>query len=232
MSYSSQSSSSVTQKKQDARLISNVLNFWFGKEDFPEWERYESQLGLWYGSSEEIDADIRKRFERNVEDALSGNLDHFIDNKDYPLEAELALVILLDQFPRNIYRRSGRAFSGDAKSKAIVDDMLRTKRWDELKEYFSPIVRMSFLLPLMHQESLEDQDKCIELIQRMLEECKLAGSEAEETAKQLHQSLYFSQQHRDIIEQFGRFPHRNKVLNRTSTEKEKQFLQDGPTFGQ
>lgn len=232
MSYSSQSSNSFAQKERDGELVSKVLTFWFGSEDFPQWERYESRFDLWWGASEEIDADIRKRFETNVEDALSGSLDHLMNSKDYPLKAELALLILLDQFPRNIYRGTGRAFAGDVKSKVIVENMLESKRWEELRESFSPIVRMSFLLPLMHQESLGDQIKCIELIQHMLEECKLAGSEAEETAKQLHNSLYFAQEHRDIIEKFGRFPHRNKALNRTSTEEERLFLQDGRTFGQ
>ncbi|KAI0565493.1 hypothetical protein FGB62_17g551 [Gracilaria domingensis] len=219
-------------KPTDKELMTNVLKFWFGSDTFPPFEIYKSQKDLWYGSSENIDADIRKRFGRETDEAISGRLDHWIGNTNHGFKSDLALVVMLDQFPRNIYRGSEKAFSGDTKSRAVVKRLLDTGGWDDLKHNLSPVGRLSFLLSLMHQESLEDQNECIELIESMIEECKSAGKQAVDTTKILHESLYFAQMHRDIIEQFGRFPHRNKALSRPSTPEEERYLVNGPRFGQ
>ncbi|CAN8061817.1 unnamed protein product [Agarophyton chilense] len=219
-------------ERSEKEIIANVLKYWFGDDTFPPYENYKNQVDLWYGSSEQIDADIRQRFGRETDDAISGKLDHFIGNTNRDYKSNLALVVMLDQFPRNIYRGSEKAFAGDAKARAVVQHLLDTQEWDGLKNHFSPVARMSFLLPLMHQESLDGQVKCVELIQSMIEECKSAGKQAEETVELLQKSLQFAQLHREIIEQFGRFPYRNKALSRPSTPEEERYLIDGPSFGQ
>ena len=161
----------------------------------------------WFKKDDAFDAQFKSRFEAAHEAAASGALD------DWATDATgaLALVVLLDQFPRNAYRDSPRTYATDAKALAIaraaVDAGLDRKIDD-------PQVRAFFYLPFMHSESLADQDRSVAL-------CENAGPE----------NLRFARHHRDIVARFGRFPHRNALLGRKSTPKEQQFLAEGGFAG-
>lgn len=219
-------------QRSENDLVRDVLTFWFGTDEFTPFESYKHRTKMWYVASKQFDDQIRQKFGRYVDAALVGELDHFIGNTSCTWKADLALIIMLDQFARNIYRGSAKAFSGDAKTKSIVNAMIEKDQWKHLKHNFSPSARMSFLLPLMHQEALQDQDRCIELIQGMIEECKVAGDEAKESQSVMQTALGFAQEHREIIARFGRFPHRNKAFGRESSIEEVMFLKDALTYGQ
>lgn len=225
--------STMTMKsKEDGQLIHEVLQFWFGTTEFSPFDAMKSQFELWYGASEETDKYIQNKFGTHVQRALNDEHDDFIGHPEFPIKSELALVVMLDQFTRNIYRGTSRAFAGDAKSRDIVYGLMEPERWKLAKKTLPVAVRMSFMLPLMHQESLEDHDVCIKYIKDMIEESKELGEEAKDCTSSLEDGLEFAQNHRAIIEKFGRYPYRNKVLNRQSTGEEEEFLKDGPRFGQ
>lgn len=194
-----------------------VLDYWLGDAMQRGWPS-QSRSNLWFGGGKAQDADIAERFGSWVDQALDGAL---ADWETTP-EARLALVILLDQFTRNIFRGQGRAFDGDARAQALVVDALR-RDWDRQL----PLAGAVFLyMPLMHAEDLALQDACVRCFESLL-----ARAPAERE-KDLQGNLAFARQHRDIIARFGRFPYRNAALGRSSTEQEQQFLRDGPRFGQ
>lgn len=217
---------------ENGQLIDKVLNYWFGKTEFERFETLDSKMDLWYQTSKETDDEIRDKFEKNVERALEGEYDGFADHPEHSIKPELALIVMLDQFTRNIYRGGPRAFAGDTKSRQIVHGILESDRWKHAEDTLPVVVRMSFMLPLMHQESLPDHDLCIKYIKGMLEESKAQGEKAKDCVKAMEQCLQFAETHRGIIERFGRYPYRNKTLGRQSTEEEEEFLKDGPRFGQ
>ncbi|MBL6928987.1 MAG: DUF924 domain-containing protein [Rhodospirillales bacterium] len=175
----------------------DVLSFWFD-ESTPE---------QWFRKSTEFDQTVRERFGEAHADAMAGALDHWPETPD----GCLALIILLDQFSRNIFRDNPGAFAADPKALALTKAALE-KGWVELAEQ----TKAQFLLmPLMHSEDLADQDMSIPLFARYCGE-KVAD---------------FAIRHRDIIAKFNRFPHRNAILSRQSTPKETEFLTtDGSSF--
>lgn len=154
----------------------------------------------WFGKNDAFDDDIRRRFGALVDDAAAGKLDRWADDA----EGALALLILLDQFPRNLFRGSARAFATDEKARAVAGAAIAAG-FDERTERR---LRGFFYLPFMHSESLADQDRCMELYQAMGDE----------------NGVKYAKIHRDIIEQFGRFPHRNPALGRETTAEETEFL--------
>ena len=132
------------------------------------------------------------------------------------------MVILLDQFSRNMHRGSARAFAGDGLAQKLVLQSLALGMDDEL-----PIAgRVFFYMPLMHAESVALQFECVDRL------TALARHSPPDIAQHLQGNLRAARQHLDIIEKFGRFPHRNAALGRTSTPAEEAFLQNGPRFGQ
>jgi uncharacterized protein (DUF924 family) len=159
--------------------------------------------GLWFKKDEAFDADIRARFLRAHEAAARGECDEWAETP----EGALALIVLLDQFPRNMFRESPRAFATDEKARAIARAAV-DRGFDA--DFANPLRRF-FYTPAMHSENLADQDFCVE-------RCRMAGDE--DGAK-------FALIHRDIIARFGRFPHRNAVLGRTTTREEQAFLDAG-----
>jgi uncharacterized protein (DUF924 family) len=174
-----------------------VLAFWF-EESKPE---------QWYKKDAEFDDAIRDGFEITVTAALASRLDGWADNA----EGCLALIILLDQFTRNIYRDSPRAFSGDDMALALS---LRCDDRDYLA-HENDTYRQFMLMPMMHSEDLAIQEKSLPLFERL-------------TNPRTHE---FAVKHRDIIARFGRFPHRNAILGRPSTDEEVEFLkQPGSSF--
>ena len=157
----------------------------------------------------EFDAEIRERFSaRRSSRRSTGGLDHWRQSPD----GALALILLCDQFPRNMHRRSAHAFAGDAKA-------LETARLALARFYpaaFNATMRLFFYMPFQHSESLADQEMGCALF---------ATFDDEETMKH-------AIEHRDIVARFGRFPHRNEVLGRACTDEELEYLKNANRFGQ
>ena len=156
----------------------------------------------WFRHDPDFDADFRARFLAAHEAAAAGRLDHWLASA----EGALALVLLLDQFPRNAFRGTARVYATDAKARAASDAAIRAGFDRTLPED----LRQFFYLPFAHSESLEDLERCVVLNEP-------AGGEA----------LRWARHHRDIVARFGRFPHRNAVLGRPSTPEEERFLSEG-----
>lgn len=216
----------------DTELINNVLTFWFGAPLVDRYDALFSQHPLWYQSTPESDIEIRSRFGTSVERALAGDLDHFIGSSNLPCQSELTLVLLVDQFPRHIYRGDAKAFAGDSKARDVCMSILQPERWKLAKQILPVVMRLSFMLPLMHQESIADLDLGAAEAQKMHQECLDEGEKAKDISEAAHQSYEYTILHRNIIKQFGRYPHRNKALGRQSTPEEIEYLKDGPRFGQ
>ena len=175
-----------------------VLDFWFGSDD--------AERDVWFRKDPAFDAEIAQRFGPLVESALRDGLR---DWQDEPASA-LARIVLLDQFTRNIFRDSARAFAGDTLALAAARVMVAAQH-----DLALPPVRRSFVyLPFEHAEDLAAQDEAMRLFTRLgIDAPALAGY------------VDYAQRHRAIIERFGRFPHRNAALGRVSTAEETAFLQ-------
>lgn len=194
-----------------------VLAFWFEDGLQRGWPS-RSLSALWFGGGEVLDDDIRRRFGPLVDEALAGGL---IEWQLAPLQ-RLALVVLLDQFSRNVYRGQAKAFAGDARAQSLATDALATGQDTPL-----PLAGRVFLgMPLMHAESLELQDRCIGFFET------LVACAPPERADDLQAHLQAACEHREIIAAFGRFPHRNAVLGRTTSADEHAYLATGKRFGQ
>lgn len=175
----------------------DILDFWFS----------EHAKANWFVRSEAFDAEIRTRFLSTLEQAQHGELEGW--SKD--AQGALALTILLDQFPRNLFRNSSRAFASDAK--ALATTKAAIAQGFDLQ--LSSEQRQFFYLPFMHSEVLAEQEESLRLY------AALGNAYA----------LDYAQQHHAIIARFGRFPHRNAVLGRESTAEELEFLkQPGSSF--
>lgn len=157
----------------------------------------------WYQQSDETDAMLTERFSSLVEDARAGKLD---DWKNTPHTA-MALMLLLDQLPRNIYRGTPEAFSSDRQAMELADHV-RAKRFDLA---YHGIARNFFYMPYMHCEDLKAQDLCCDIFR----------------AKGDRNGYYYALVHMDAIRRFGRFPHRNKILGRTTTPEEQAYMDLG-----
>ena len=183
-----------------------VLRFWFGTGETSGGRRKH-----WFAKDEAFDALIRSRFMALHEEAAAGALARWNDDA----RSSLALIVLLDQFSRNMFRASARAFAADALA-------LETARHALARGYdagMSPVERMFVYLPFEHSESLADQQSCCDLMQALD-----AFAETDDAHR-------YALRHREIIERFGRFPHRNAVLGRPSTAQESEFLmQPGSGF--
>lgn len=173
----------------------DVLSFWFE----------EIQPEKWWKKDEAFDLVVRERFLPLWEAAGRGELDAW----QRTARGSLALVIVLDQFPRNMFRGEGMAFSTDAQARDVTVDALRNGMDQQLPQDEQ---RIFLYLPLEHSESLPDQ----ELMCRLAKE-RLRGKGAAEFLK-------FAEAHLDVIQRFGRFPHRNSALGRVSTPEEEAYL--------
>ena len=175
---------------------SQILEFWFA----------ETPSKRWYVADPGFDAEIRRRFESTWSEARDGALDGWAAGSD----GALALILLLDQFSRNMFRGEGQAFSTDAKAR-FVASLAVEQGYDRA----APSGRRQFFyMPFMHSELLADQDRCIALFRENLPDDK--------------SSLSFALKHRDVIARFGRFPARNKALGRATTAEEAEFLASHP----
>jgi len=171
--------------------ISDVLGFWFGP----------GMAARWFVSDPAFDAEVKARLGQAAEAAARGELDHWAETP----EGSLALVLLLDQVPRNLHRGDARAFHGDAAARAVTRRALEAGFDRELPQ----AQRLFLYLPLEHSEALTDQEDCCRLIEELSDNPDWAD---------------YARQHRDIVARFGRFPHRNVVLGRESTSEEQDFL--------
>lgn len=175
----------------------DCLDFWF-----------ETGRGRWFAQDRAFDARIRRRFGNLVRD-----LERMDDVLAHPWmisgEGALALILALDQFPRNIYRGTAKAFELDYKALDVAHTALaQGADWPFVDE-----ARAFFYMPFMHDETLSSQDYCVSLCVERL------GID--------HQTTQHARAHRDVIVRFGRFPHRNGVLGRVSTPEELKFLAEG-----
>ena len=156
----------------------------------------------WFKRDDAFDAEIREKFLATYEAAAAGKLSAWEDSA----EDTLALILVLDQFPRNMFRGDARTFAADPLARAAANRALKRGYDQDL-----PAENRGFLfLPFMHSEDLVDQLRCVELYR--------AAGDAD---------VKYAEEHRDIIRRFGRFPHRNAMLDRETTEEEQAFLAGG-----
>lgn len=195
----------------------DILDFWFGDGLSAGWPS-DDRSALWFGGGPALDRQISERFGSRVEQALDGQLVEW----ESSLLDRLALVILLDQFTRNVHRGQARAFAGDGRAQRLVLQSLALDQDTELP----PIGRVFLYMPLMHAESPALQDECV------LKFENLVRQSPHPLQQKLQGNLKAAREHADIVLRFGRFPHRNGVLGRSSTPEEADFLTHGPRFGQ
>lgn len=186
------------------RAMAEVLEFWLGPEaqrDAPDREVAQR----WWTKDPAFDEVLRQRFGMLLEQASAGQL------QDWAVTARgrLALIILLDQFSRNIYRDQPQMYENDERALELCLTGLQARTAEDLRAS----ERQFFYMPLMHAESLDLQERCVTLFELLAREFN--GFSA---------NVDFARKHRDIIARFGRFPHRNSVLGRTSTAEEIEFL--------
>ncbi len=176
----------------------------------------EECLNLWFGKSEETDQDILNRFGADVSLASQGQYDHWALNVEHP-RLLVALVIMLDQFTRNMYRDTPRMYASDARCQRLVKRGLRVGVSGRLR----PTERVFLCLALTHSEALDDQLLCMEEWERVMEELA-----PDDPLNVFHEIFH---RHVAVIKRFGRFPHRNKILQRANTVAEEDFL-DNSSF--
>jgi len=185
-----------------------VLDFWFGA---PGSTQFGQPREFWFTKSAATDTLIRSRFGPLVEAALRGQLRHWAEGE---ARTALALVLLLDQFTRNIHRDSARAFAGDDAALAVAKRLVADGRDRQL----APVERWFAYLPFEHSERIEDQHESL----------RLFGELAQQG---LAEPLVWARKHHDVVARFGRYPHRNEALGRQSTAEEIEFLrQPGSRF--
>ena len=188
--------------------VREVLDFWFGAPGSPEAGRSRPE---WFRKDPAFDDEIRSRFEPLHRAARDGGRDAWEGEP----AALLALIVVLDQFPRNMYRGSPDSFAADARALAAARRMVGNG-WDRGLE---PVRRMFVYLPYEHSENLTDQETCMDLMQSLVQDPQLADMPL------------WAAKHHAVIARFGRFPHRNAILGRASTSEEAAFLsQPGSSF--
>jgi len=192
--------------------IDEIHEFWFGELDNTGMP-VENRNPLWFKKDEALDAELRQRFGVWLERGIAGELDHWT-NSDRGL---VALVVLLDQFSRNIYRDTALAFAADPKALDLALQTVSNGRHLDL-----PRVHRAFLyMPLEHAEDIAMQEQCVYLFSELARESDhelLNGFER------------YAAAHKDVIALFGRFPHRNPLLGRQSTEQELEYLEQHGGF--
>jgi uncharacterized protein (DUF924 family) len=194
----------------------DILHYWFGELSSPE-TFFQEREALWWGKDRGTDYFILQTFEPSLTAARLGKLESWRGEA----RSSLALILLMDQMSRSMYRGLDCAFENDLNCQILC---LEGEEAGLDQELF-PIERVFFYMPLMHAEDLEVQEKGVKLFSQLAENGPVA------LRSPLEQSRDFAVRHRDVIARFGRFPHRNKVLGRRSTTEEAEFLrQPGSHF--
>jgi uncharacterized protein (DUF924 family) len=189
----------------DSPSIRDILDFWFLPLSNPD---HGKSREVWWEPPPEFDAEVGERFSAAVDRAVAGALDSWQKSPD----GALALILLCDQFTRHMHRKTARAFAGDATA-------LQTARLAVARSYpaaFNATMRVFFYMPFQHSEAIADQEMGCALF---------VAFEDEELMKH-------ALEHRDVIARFGRFPHRNDVLERASTADELEYLKTAERYGQ
>lgn len=196
------------------KVLTDIHRYWFGELRSPD-DLPAAQSEMWFSVRPETDDYIRATFGKYLEPAKTTAW----DLANLSRMEQVALVVLLDQFPRNIYRESADAFAYDAKALSIARELMR----DGGRPFYR-VERHFVALPFMHSEAVADQDFAVAFFAG---EAVTAPEERQEYARR---SLDFATRHRDIVRKFGRFPHRNVMLGRESTPEELEFLKGGRGF--
>jgi uncharacterized protein (DUF924 family) len=185
-----------------------ILDFWFGREDEAD---YGKRRAIWFAKDPEFDRKIQICFQEDYKQAAAGKLDHW---KESPKSC-LALLLLLDQFPRNMFRGTPQAFTTDFQALCVAEHAIALGYDRELLMY----QRWFVYLPFQHSEDLNRQRQSVELFRQLGDRPDNADA------------IDYAIRHLEIIERFGRFPHRNEILGRTTTCEEAEFLkQPGSSF--
>ena len=182
----------------------DVLDFWFGSEGEPGYGKFRD---AWFQKNPAFDEEVRDRFLDAHEEAAAGLYDDWMEEA----RGALALAILLDQFPRNMFRGDPRSYATDAKARVVARHAVERALDRELP----PFQRMFLYMPFMHSEDLEEQRRSVELFRLLANEPGAPDVTS------------YAVGHMEIVERFGRFPHRNEVLGRATTPEEAEFL-SGP----
>lgn len=177
-----------------------ILDFWFGR---PGTAEYGTARDFWFRKDPAFDAALRARFAAAVESALDGAFADWAAPR-----LALARIVLLDQFTRNIFRDTPRAFAGDALALRLADEL--AERGDD--RALIAVERWFAYMPFVHAESTLAQQRAVELFRRLRDETGLADP------------LEWAEKHAEVVRRFGRFPHRNAILGRASTAEESAFL--------
>jgi uncharacterized protein (DUF924 family) len=184
-----------------------ILDFWFGSPGSPDYGKPKS---FWFSKKPEFDEELRIRFLTDYQKAAGGYLDDWMDSPD----SCLALILLLDQFPRNVFRDTPEAFATDWEALSVAQHAI-AQRYDQK---LLPVQRWFVYLPFEHSESLEHQSQAVRLFQQLDDDPDSVSS------------IDYAVRHMQVIERFGRFPHRNQILGRISTPEEKEFLKHKGSF--
>jgi len=177
--------------------VSQILNFWFGEPSEPNYGQFRP---IWFMSSPEFDNLVKAQFLALYTQAKEGTLDNWVDTP----QGILALILLLDQFPRNMFRNQAQAFETDQKACLLAKKAISEGYDQQLALFMQPFIYM----PLEHSENKEDQRLSVNLFQKLGD----------------LNYLNYALQHQEVINRFGRFPYRNSVLGRMNTPEETQFL--------
>jgi uncharacterized protein (DUF924 family) len=198
-----------------------ILGYWFEHlDDAQRLDMKSSQCRRWHAKDPQTDAEITRRFARNYEACLLQD--------PWPAEMSardrLALILLFDQFPRNMFRGSPKMYEADGVALRLAKDGIAAQRDDEAL----PLVyRMFLYMPLMHSEKLAHQEQTVELFRHLH---ALAANKSPLNQSFFQMAFGYAVQHRDIVARFKRFPHRNAILGRTSTPEELEFLRQVEPF--
>lgn len=187
--------------------VNRIITFWFNAEE---------PIKRWFSKDSDLDAEIRDKFGSLVEQARASQLQSWTQEP----KGTLALLILLDQFPRNIFRGSPLSYSSDEMAVSIASEAIAKGVDKEVSTFQQPF----FYLPLMHDERLISQIASTALYEGLVKRCTPDTDEANFAVA----SVGFAKHHRDVISKFGRFPSRNEILGRKSTPEEIQFLKEHP----
>jgi uncharacterized protein (DUF924 family) len=188
--------------------VEEVLAFWFGKPDSAE---FGHSRDCWFAKDAEFDEAVQERLFPGYQQAAAGEVDHWVATPT----GCLALIILLDQVPRNLFRSRPQAFATDSKALSVAETAVERGFERELL----PVQRWFIYLPFEHSENLEHQERCLALFSHLEGDPESAGA------------IDYARRHHEVIQRFGRFPHRNAILGRESTPEEAEFLtQAGSSF--
>ena len=189
--------------------IEEILTFWFGEVQ-DEQSYFEERLQRWFVQNTDFDQEIIQRFQADYERAAQGQLTRWTETA----RGGSALILVLDQFPRNMFRNDPRAFATDQMAQGVAEDMIAAGFDRQLRS----VERYFVYIPFMHSERREHQQRSVTLFQQLAEQ-------------RAYFDTSYAVRHQQVIDRFGRFPHRNSVLGRVSTPAELTFLkQPGSSF--